>query len=72
VLQLSWLLLVASLALSTLLQVTDAPPTLVGYLTAGATRVAARELRRAQPALPHPDPAIDPAAEVEDQEPIGG
>jgi hypothetical protein len=39
VLRLSWLLLVASLALSTLLQVTDAPPTLVGYLTAGATPV---------------------------------
>jgi hypothetical protein len=36
VLRLSWLLLVASVALSTLLQV--APSTLVGYLTAGATR----------------------------------
>jgi hypothetical protein len=37
VLRLSWLLLVASVALSTLLQVAVAPPTLVGYLTAGAT-----------------------------------
>jgi hypothetical protein len=39
VLWLSWLLLVASVALSTLLQVAVAPPTLVGYLTAGATPV---------------------------------
>jgi hypothetical protein len=39
VLRLSWLLLVASAALSTLLQVAVAPPTLVGYLTAGATPV---------------------------------
>jgi hypothetical protein len=39
VLRLSWLLLVASVALSTLLQVALAPPTLVGYLTAGATPV---------------------------------
>jgi hypothetical protein len=38
VLRLSWLLLVASVALSTLLKVAVAPPTLVGYLTAGATR----------------------------------
>ena len=38
VLRLSWLLLVASVALSTLLQVAVAPPTLVGYLTAGATQ----------------------------------
>jgi hypothetical protein len=37
VLRLSWLLLVASVALSTLLQVAVAPATLVGYLTAGAT-----------------------------------
>jgi hypothetical protein len=37
VLRLSWLLLVASVALSTLLQVAVAPPTMVGYLTAGAT-----------------------------------
>ena len=39
VLRLSWLLLVASVALSTLLQVAVAPPTLVGFLTAGATPV---------------------------------
>jgi hypothetical protein len=39
VLRLSWLLLVASVALSTLLQVAVAPPTLVGYLTAAATPV---------------------------------
>jgi hypothetical protein len=39
VLRLSWLLLVTSVALSTLLQVAVAPPTLVGYLTAGATPV---------------------------------
>jgi hypothetical protein len=39
VLRLSWLLLVASVALSTLFQVAVAPPTLVGYLTAGATPV---------------------------------
>jgi hypothetical protein len=39
VLRLSWLLLVASVALCTLLQVAVAPPTLVGYLTAGATPV---------------------------------
>jgi hypothetical protein len=39
VLRLSWLLLVASVVLSTLLQVAVAPPSLVGYLTAGATPV---------------------------------
>jgi hypothetical protein len=39
VLRLSWLLLVASVTLSTLLQVAVAPPSLVGYLTAGATPV---------------------------------
>jgi hypothetical protein len=39
VLRLSWLLLVASVALSTLLQVAVAPPTLVGYVTAGVTPV---------------------------------
>jgi hypothetical protein len=39
VLRLSWLLLVASVALSTLLQVAVAPPTLVGYLTARTTPV---------------------------------
>jgi hypothetical protein len=39
VLILSWVLLVASVALSTLLQVAVAPRSLVGYLTAGATPV---------------------------------
>jgi hypothetical protein len=39
VLRLSWVLLVASVALSTLLQVAVAPHSLVGYLTAGATPV---------------------------------
>jgi hypothetical protein len=39
VLRLSWLLLIASVALSTLLQTAVAPATLVGYLTAGATPV---------------------------------
>ena len=39
VLRLSWLLLIASVALSTLLQVAVAPATLVGYLTAGVTPV---------------------------------
>jgi hypothetical protein len=39
VLRLSWQLLVASVALSTLLQVAVVPATLVGYLTAGATPV---------------------------------
>jgi hypothetical protein len=39
VLVLSWVLLVASVALSTLLQVAVAPRSLVGYVTAGATPV---------------------------------
>src|SRR4029453_4440970 len=39
VLRLSWVLLVASLGLSTMLQVAVAPPRLVGYVTAGATPV---------------------------------
>jgi hypothetical protein len=38
VLRLSWLLLVASVALSTLLQVAVAPPTLVGYPPPGRPR----------------------------------
>jgi hypothetical protein len=38
VLRLSWLLLVASVALSTLLQVAVAPPTLVGYVTPAPLR----------------------------------
>jgi hypothetical protein len=72
VLRLSWLLLVASVALSTLLQVAVAPPTLVGYLTAGATPVwllgsfAVLSLLSRAPAL-----VAEPAADVEDQEPAG-
>jgi hypothetical protein len=72
VLRLSWLLLVASVALSTLLQVAVAPPTLVGYLTAGATPVwllgsfAVLSLLYRTPA-----PAGEPAADVEDQAPAG-
>jgi hypothetical protein len=53
VLRLSWLLLVASVALSTLLQIAVAPPT-PGRLPdrRGHPGVAARQLRRAQPAVP--------------------
>ena len=64
VLRLSWLLLVASVTLSTLLQIAVAPPSLVGYLTAGATPVwllgsfAVLSLLYRTPA-----PAIDPAAD---------
>jgi hypothetical protein len=39
VLRLSWALLAASLALSTMLQVAVAPPSLVGYVTAAATPI---------------------------------
>jgi hypothetical protein len=71
VLRLSWLLLVASVALSTLLQVAVAPPTLVGYLTAGATPVwllgslAVLSLLYRTPTPGGTD------AEAEDQEPAG-
>jgi hypothetical protein len=71
VLRLSWLLLVASVALSTLLQVAVAPPSLVGYLTAGATPVwllgsfAVLSLlyRTQAPADPTADDAQEPAGE---------
>jgi len=71
VLRLSWLLLVASVALSTLLQVAVAPPTLVGYLTAGATPVwllgsfAVLSLlyRTPAPAEPAADDSQEPAGE---------
>jgi hypothetical protein len=72
VLRLSWLLLVASVALSTLLQVAVAPPTLVGYLTAGATPVwllgsfAVLSLLYRTPA-----PAAGAAADAEVREPAG-
>jgi hypothetical protein len=68
VLRLSWLLLVASVALSTLLQIAVAPPTLVGYLTAGATPVwllgsfAVLSLLYRTPA-PVADPTADEAVE---------
>jgi hypothetical protein len=78
VLRLSWLLLVASVALSTLLQVAVAPPTLVGYLTAGATPVwllgsfaVLSLLYRADANATQTTTAADPAADVEDQEPAG-
>jgi hypothetical protein len=77
VLRLSWLLLVASVALSTLLQVAVAPPSLVGYLTAGATPVwllgsfaVLSLLYRAQvPGVPPPDfVPVQPAGEVSKRE----
>ena len=72
VLRLSWLLLVASVALSTLLQVAVAPPTLVGYLTAGATPVWLLGSFAVLSLLYRtPTPAGEPGAGVEDQEPAG-
>jgi hypothetical protein len=70
VLRLSWLLLVASVALSTLLQVAVAPPTLVGYLTAGATPVWLLGSFAVLSLLYRtPMPATEPTGDVEDQEP---
>ena len=63
-LRLSWLLLVASVALSTLLQVAVAPPTLVGYLTAGATRVWLLGSFAVLSLLYRADVSADPAAAV--------
>jgi hypothetical protein len=72
VLRLSWLLLVASVALSTLLQVAVAPPTLVGYLTAGATPVWLLGSFAVLSLLYRtPTPDAGPAASVEDYEPAG-
>jgi hypothetical protein len=72
VLRLSWLLLVASVALSTLLQVAVAPPILVGYLTAGATPVWLLGSFAVLTLLYRtPTPVGDPAAGVEDQAPTG-
>jgi hypothetical protein len=62
VLRLSWLLLVASVALSTLLQVAVAPPTLVGYLTAGATPVWLLGSFSVLSLLYRADTSADPAA----------
>jgi hypothetical protein len=71
VLRLSWLLLVASVALSTLLQVAVAPPTLVGYLTAGATPVWLLGSFAVLSLLYRTPAPADPAAGVEDHEPAG-
>jgi hypothetical protein len=71
VLRLSWLLLVASVALSTLLQVAVAPATLVGYLTAGATPVWLLG-SFAVLSLLYRTPTPAEQADVEDQEPAGG
>jgi hypothetical protein len=71
VLRLSWLLLVASVALSTLLQVAVAPPTLVGYLTAGATPVWLLGSFAVLSLLYRTPTPGGPAAEAEDQEPAG-
>ena len=60
-LRLSWLLLVASVALSTLLQVAVAPPTLVGYLTAGATPVWLLGSFAVLSLLYRADTSVDPA-----------
>ena len=71
VLRLSWLLLVASVALSTLLQVAVAPPTLVGYLTAGATPVWLLGSFAVLSLLYRTPTPAGPATEVEDQAPAG-
>jgi hypothetical protein len=69
VLRLSWLLLVASVALSTLLQVAVAPATLVGYLTAGATPVWLLGSFAVLSLLYRTPAPAGPAADVEDQAP---
>jgi hypothetical protein len=71
VLRLSWLLLVASVALSTLLQIAVAPPTLVGYLTAGATPVWLLGSFAVLSLLYRTPAPAEPAAGVEDQAPAG-
>jgi hypothetical protein len=65
VLRLSWLLLVASVALSTLLQVAVAPPPWSATDRRGDPGVAAGQLRGAQPALPHP--GLDPGHRPSDR-----
>jgi hypothetical protein len=69
VLRLSWLLLVASVALSTLLRVAVAPVTLVGYLTAGATPVWLLGSFAVLSLLYRTPAPAGPAADVEDQAP---
>jgi hypothetical protein len=74
VLRLSWLLLVASVALSTLLQVAVAPPSLVGYLTAGATPVWLLGSFAVLSLLYRADTSADPAtaaAEGSAERPLG-
>jgi hypothetical protein len=71
VLRLSWLLLVASVALSTLLQVAVAPPTLVGYLTAGATPVWLLGSFAVLSLLYRTPAPARPAGNVEGQAPAG-
>ena len=71
VLRLSWLLLVASVALSTLLQVAVAPPSLVGYLTAGATPVWLLGSFAVLSLLYRTPAPAGPAAEVEDRASAG-
>jgi hypothetical protein len=72
VLRLSWLLLVASVALLTLLQVAVAPPTLVGYLTAGATPVWLLGSFAVLSLLHRPPAPSGLAADIEDQELAAG
>src|ERR687894_277501 len=72
VLRLSWLLLVASVALSTLLQVAVAPPTLVGYLTAGATPVWLLGSFAVLSLLYRTPAPADPAVDVEEEATGGG
>jgi hypothetical protein len=71
VLRLSWLLLVASVALSTMLQVAVAPPTLVGYLTAGATPTWLLGSFAVLSLLYRTPTPATPAVEVENQEAAG-
>ena len=63
------LLLAASVALSTLLQVAVAPPTLVGYLTAGATPVWLLGSFAVLSLLYRTPTPAEPAADTEDQQP---
>lgn len=72
VLRLSWLLLVASVALSTLLQVAVAPPILVGYLTAGATPVWLLGSFAVLSLLYRTPAPADPAIDAEKQEATAG
>jgi hypothetical protein len=72
VLRLSWLLLVASVALSTLLQVAVAPPSLVGYLTAGATPVWLLGSFAVLSLLYRTPAPIGPADDTKDQELAAG